>query len=82
MIEIRKFNVAFLGKCIWSLGTGEIDLWKEVVESKYRGWRNVWAQTRCKSYFLWWRDLKEVWSLKGWKGNFEDNFFWDVRNGR
>ena len=22
---------------------------------------------------LWWRDLKKVWAIEGWNGNFEDN---------
>jgi len=26
--------------------------------------------------------LKEVWSLEGWKNKFEDNFTWEVGNGR
>ena len=37
MIEIRKFNVALLGKWIWRLGTGEKGLWKEVLVSRYGG---------------------------------------------
>ena len=31
---------------------------------------------------LWWRDLKEVWSLDEWKDMFEANFSWEVGNGR
>jgi len=26
--------------------------------------------------------LKEVWFFEGWKGKFEDNFAWEVGNGR
>jgi len=37
MIELRRFNVAILGKRIWRLGNDKTGLWKEVLESKYRG---------------------------------------------
>jgi len=39
-------------------------------------------QRKCSSDSLWWRDLKEVLPIEGWKGNFEDNYSWEVGNGR
>jgi len=57
-------------------------LWKEVLDSKYDGWREVRNQRKCISDSLWWRDLKEGWALEGWKGNFEDNYSWEIGNGR
>jgi len=31
---------------------------------------------------LWWRDLKEVWSLEGWGQNFEDAIKWKFGTGK
>jgi len=44
MIDIRRFNTTLLGKWIWRLGYEEYGLWKEVLDSKYGGWRDLWAQ--------------------------------------
>jgi len=44
MLEIRRFNFALLGKWIWSLGYEKKGLWKEVLESKYGGWRDLMNQ--------------------------------------
>jgi len=41
MIEIRWFNIALLGKWIWRLGYEKKGLWKEVLGSKYGGWRDL-----------------------------------------
>ena len=73
MIEMRNFNMLLLGKWIWRLGKEENGLWKEVVVSKYGGWRKIRAQEVKRYNSLWWKDLKEVWRFQGWKGNFEDN---------
>lgn len=35
-------------------------LWKEVLESMYRGWRSLKAERNSRSDSLWWRDLKEI----------------------
>jgi len=81
MLEIRRFNIDLLGKWIWRLGHDKKDFWKEMLESKYGGWRDLRSQRNSRSDSLWWRDLKEVWSLEGWKGKFVDNFIWEVGNG-
>jgi len=44
MIDIRLFNIALLGKWIWRLGYEKTGLWKEVLESKYGGWRELRSQ--------------------------------------
>ena len=80
MIELRRFNVALLGKWIWRLGTDKKGLWKEVLESKYGGWRNLKTQRNNILDSLWWRDQKEVWNFEGWKGKFEANFIGKVGN--
>ena len=57
-------------------------MWEEVLVSKCGGWRDLKNQRKCSSDSLWWRDLKEVWAIKGWKGNFEDNCSWEVGDSR
>ena len=63
------------------MGSDERGLWKEVLESKYEGWRTLRNQRINRSESLWWRDLKEIWRIEGWKGSFEDNCFWEVGMG-
>jgi len=82
MVAIRRFDTALLGKWIWWLGYEKKGLSKEVLDSKYGGWRDLRVQRNCISKSLWWRDLKEVLSLEGRKDKFEDNFKWEVGNGR
>ena len=41
IIDLRIFNLALLGKWIWRLGTDRGGLWKEILDSKYGGWRNL-----------------------------------------
>jgi len=82
MVNIRRFNIALLGKWIWRLGYDKHGLWKEVVDSKYGGWRDLQSKRNRCSDSLWWRDLKEVWSLDEWRDKLEANFSWEVGNGR
>lgn len=37
MIDLRRFNIALLGKWIWRLGFEKMGLCKEVLDSKYGG---------------------------------------------
>jgi len=41
IIDLRTFNLALLGKWIWRLGSNKGGLWKEVIVSKYGGWRSL-----------------------------------------
>ena len=41
ILDLRLFNVKLLGKWIWCLGSDKGGLWKEVIESKYGGWRSL-----------------------------------------
>ena len=47
MLEIRQFNFALLRKWIWCLGYEKKGLWKELLESKYGGWRDLKNQRHC-----------------------------------
>jgi len=39
IIDLRVFNLALLGKWIWRLRSDKGGLWKEILDSKYGGWR-------------------------------------------
>lgn len=53
-----------------------------MLDSKYGGWSDLKIQRNNVSNSLWWRDMKEVWSLEGWKDKFEYNCIWEVVNGK
>ena len=82
IIDLRKFNLALLGKWIWRLGTDKGGLWKEILDSKYGGWRSLREGGKSRRGFLWWKDLKEVWDSEGWGRSFEDGFKWKVGDGK
>jgi len=65
IIDLRTFNLALLGKWVWWLGSDMGGLWKEIIVSKYGGWRSLREGGKDSKDSLWWKDLKEVWSLEG-----------------
>ena len=74
--------MALLGKWIWRLGSNEGGLRKEVLDSKYGGWRNL-KEGRCiYNAPLWWKDLMLIWKLEKWGSNFGDCLKWEVGNGK
>ena len=82
IIDLRKFNLALLGKWIWRLGTNKGGLWKEIFVSKYGGWRSLREEGKTSKGSLWWKDLKEVWASESWGRSFEDGLKWKVGEGR
>ena len=82
IIDLKNFNLALLGKWIWRLGSDKGGLWKEIIVSKYGGWRSLSEEGKSRRSFLWWKDLKEVWALEGWGRSFEDGFKWKVGDGK
>ena len=82
IIDLRLFNLALLGKWIWRLGTDKGGMWKEILASKYGGWRSLREEGKVGRGSLWWKDLKEVWASEGWGKSFEDGFEWEVGEGR
>ena len=46
VINIKFFNIALLGKWIWRLDFSKGGMWKEVIESKYGGWRKLKGQVK------------------------------------
>ena len=82
VIDIEKFNLALLGKWIWRLKSEEGSLWKDIIESKYGGWRGLRSQDQSCKESMWWRDLRKVWYLEGWRNDFEDRGRWEVGDGK
>jgi len=64
------------------LASNEGGLWKEILESKYGGWRNLKEDRRGHNDFLWWKDLKLIWKLEKWGSNFGDCLDWEIGNGK
>ena len=56
--DIRTFNEALLGKWIWRMQSKERGLWREVMDSKYGGWRELRKAVSKYKESNWWKDLK------------------------
>jgi len=64
IINVRQLNMALLEKWIWRLNLDKGGLWREVIESKYGGWRSLKDQrVRNNKASLWWRDFEEIWKF-------------------
>jgi len=72
VIDIRKFNLALLGKWIWRLKFENRSLWKNIIDFKYGGWKGLRPQVQNGKESLWWRDIRKVWNLEKWGNDFED----------
>ncbi|XP_068477323.1 uncharacterized protein [Phaseolus vulgaris] len=60
IMDIRLFNSALLRKWIWRLHSRKGGLWKQILESKYGGWRSLKESRVYNKDSLWWRDLKGI----------------------
>jgi len=78
--DIKSFNMALLGKCKWRLGTEKTGLWKDIIDSMYRSWRNLNDAQCPRGKSLWWRDLKSTCggSKESW---FDKNIKWKIGSG-
>ncbi|XP_068472094.1 uncharacterized protein [Phaseolus vulgaris] len=72
VIDIGKFNLALLGKWIWRLKSEERIFWKDILDSKYGGWRGLRSHGQSCKDSIWWRDLRKVWNLEEWGNDFEE----------
>ena len=61
--DLGKFNLALLGKWCWNLFNHHGELWAQVLESKYGGWRNLDATRRSIRESLWWQDFSYACNL-------------------
>jgi len=53
VIDKRKFNLALLGKWIWRLKSEKRSLWKNIIDSKYGGWKGLRSQVHNCKESLW-----------------------------
>jgi len=60
VIDLRKFNLALLGKWICRFKTEKSGLWKDIIDSKYGGWRGLRSQGENCKESIWWRDIRKV----------------------
>ena len=81
VIDVRKFNLAILGKWIWRLKSKERSLWKDILDSKYGGRRVLRSQVHNCMESMWWRDIRKVWNLAEWDNDFDDRGRWKVGDG-
>ncbi|GKV25593.1 hypothetical protein SLEP1_g35004 [Rubroshorea leprosula] len=61
--DLRKFNMALLGKWWGRLAKGEDGLWSKVISSKYGengGHWLDWVRDRSGGGSLWWRDIQNL----------------------
>jgi len=82
IVDLKLFNLALLGKWIWRLGSDKGGIWKEVLFSKYGGWRSLRKDGKSNICSLWWKDLKKVWASEEWGSSFEDGVKWKVGDGK
>jgi len=69
--DISCFNDALLAKWKWRYGVSEEGLWRDILEARYRNWRNMNATLALRKESLWWKDLCRVCG-KGLQGNCFD----------
>jgi len=82
IVELKLFNLALLGKWIWRLGSDKGGIWKEILVSKYGGWRSLRKDGKSNKCSLWWKNLKKVWASKEWGSSFEEGVKWKVGDGK
>ena len=58
--DLRKFNIALLGKWRWELFHQNGQLWTRILNSKYRGWRNLDEERNNSLHSHCWKDLRQL----------------------
>ncbi|GKV21933.1 hypothetical protein SLEP1_g31856 [Rubroshorea leprosula] len=91
--DLKKFNLALMGKWWGRLATEEEGLWKRVIKGKYGGggghWQ-TWVRNGIEGGSLWWRDVQRLnnverdnigWLAEGFRLKMgegrEVSFWWD-----
>lgn len=81
--NISLFNKTIFGKWKWSLFHEGGGLWKEVLISKYGGWRSLHDDERLKKCSIWWTDIAMTCGGEDVEGTwFESMKSRDVESGR
>ena len=76
--DLRKFNYVLLGKWHWNLFHCQGELWAQVLNSKYGGWRNLDEIRRSNRESIWWRDLSFICNLPEEGSWFNSNIKWKI----
>jgi len=79
--DFMKFNYALHGKWQWNLFHQQGELWAQVLESKYGGWRNLDRTQRTNRESLWWRDLSFFYNSAEEGSWFKSGCKWNVGCG-
>jgi len=76
--DIGSFNDALIAKWRWRYGVSEDSLWRDILQERYRPWRNMDVTPGHRNHSLWWK----VWCHicgKGTQGNwFDSRFQWTL----
>ena len=62
--DLRTFNTALLGKCLWDLFYSQKEPWARILHSKYGGWRALEEGSRGSKDSTWWKDLIKTQQLQ------------------
>ena len=57
--HLRWFNECLLAEWSWALFNDHDSLWRQIIVSKYDGWRGLDEEVD-KFVSLWWRDVQKV----------------------
>ena len=63
------------------MGTDKDDLWKEILQSKYKSWRTLKNLTENKHESWWQRDLRKVGGKGQNENQFDNNISWSRGRG-
>jgi len=80
--NIRKFNEALLAKWKWRLGTEEVRVWKEILESRYGSWRDMNTSRTVRQISNWWVNLCKVCDAENHSNWFDNNVDERLRMGK
>ncbi|KAL5188121.1 putative ribonuclease H protein [Glycine soja] len=76
--DIKNFNLTLLGKWRWNLFHHQWELWAQVLDSKYGGWRNLDEDRRGNNESFWWQDLSSMFQPLQEGNWFQNGISWKV----
>jgi len=80
--DVGKFNCALVAKWKWRLGAGETGVWKDILESRYGGWRKMSRIMVDRKSSYWWKDLCKICDVDKSHSWFDGKVKWKHGNGR
>jgi len=70
--------LSLLVRWVWRLETENIGYCREVLESKYGGWRKFKNLEVNNQDSIWWTNIKIYFESEGLGNGFEDNIIWKI----